>query len=52
MPSAAGIIAWPGLAPHPEGGHDRETFRDSRRDPPDRLDGVNCLALTRRESVA
>ncbi|CAN5410135.1 cupin domain-containing protein [soil metagenome] len=28
MPSAAEIIAQLGLAPHPEGGHFRETFRD------------------------
>lgn len=30
--SAAEIIARLGLAPHPEGGHYRETFRDERRD--------------------
>jgi hypothetical protein len=30
--SAADIIARLGLAPHPEGGHYRETFRDSRCD--------------------
>lgn len=29
---AAEIIARLGLAPHPEGGHYRETFRDERRD--------------------
>ena len=31
-PSAAEIVARLGLAPHPEGGHFRETFRDSRCD--------------------
>jgi len=30
--SAAEIIARLGLTPHPEGGHYRETFRDSRTD--------------------
>ena len=32
MPTAPDIIARLGLKPHPEGGHYRETFRDSRRD--------------------
>jgi predicted cupin superfamily sugar epimerase len=32
MPAAADIIAQLGLKPHPEGGHYRETFRDSRCD--------------------
>jgi predicted cupin superfamily sugar epimerase len=32
MPTAADIIARLGLRPHPEGGHYRETFRDSRTD--------------------
>jgi predicted cupin superfamily sugar epimerase len=32
MPTAAEIIARLELKPHPEGGHYRETFRDSRRD--------------------
>ena len=32
LPSAADIIARLGLQPHPEGGHYRETFRDSRTD--------------------
>jgi predicted cupin superfamily sugar epimerase len=31
-PTAAGIIARLELKPHPEGGHYRETFRDSRVD--------------------
>jgi predicted cupin superfamily sugar epimerase len=31
-PSAADIIARLALQPHPEGGHYRETFRDSRTD--------------------
>jgi predicted cupin superfamily sugar epimerase len=31
-PTAADIIARLGLKPHPEGGHYRETFRDTRRD--------------------
>jgi uncharacterized protein len=31
-PTAAEIIARLDLKPHPEGGHYRETFRDSRRD--------------------
>jgi predicted cupin superfamily sugar epimerase len=31
-PTAAEIIARLELKPHPEGGHYRETFRDSRRD--------------------
>jgi predicted cupin superfamily sugar epimerase len=31
-PTAADIIARLELKPHPEGGHYRETFRDSRRD--------------------
>jgi predicted cupin superfamily sugar epimerase len=31
-PAAADIIARLGLKPHPEGGHYRETFRDSRTD--------------------
>ena len=31
-PTAAEIIATLGLQPHPEGGHYRETFRDSRVD--------------------
>src|SRR5262245_21876655 len=30
MPSAADLIHLLGLAPHPEGGHFRETFRDPR----------------------
>ena len=30
MPSAAEIIRLLGLAPHPEGGHFRQTFRDAR----------------------
>ena len=30
--TAAGIIARLGLKPHPEGGHYRETFRDTRTD--------------------
>jgi predicted cupin superfamily sugar epimerase len=29
-PTAADIIRWLDLKPHPEGGHFRETFRDSR----------------------
>jgi uncharacterized protein len=32
VPTAADIIARLELKPHPEGGHYRETFRDSRRD--------------------
>lgn len=32
MTAAADIIAALGLAPHPEGGHYRETFRDARTD--------------------
>src|SRR6202163_887619 len=32
LPSAGAIIARLGLQPHPEGGHYRETFRDSRLD--------------------
>ncbi len=32
VPAAAEIIARLDLKPHPEGGHYRETFRDSRRD--------------------
>jgi predicted cupin superfamily sugar epimerase len=32
MPTATDIIARLGLKPHPEGGHYRETFRDSRCD--------------------
>ena len=32
LPSAAGIIARLELKPHPEGGHYRETFRDTRAD--------------------
>jgi len=32
MPTAAGIIARLGLQPHPEGGHYRETFRDTHVD--------------------
>jgi len=32
IPTAAEIIARLELKPHPEGGHYRETFRDSRRD--------------------
>jgi uncharacterized protein len=32
LPSAGDIIARLGLQPHPEGGHYRETFRDSRLD--------------------
>jgi predicted cupin superfamily sugar epimerase len=31
-PAAADIIAWLDLKPHPEGGHFRETFRDTRVD--------------------
>ena len=31
-PTAAEIIAWLELQPHPEGGHFRETFRDIRTD--------------------
>jgi uncharacterized protein len=33
LPTAAEIIAWLDLQPHPEGGHYRETFRDPRLDP-------------------
>jgi uncharacterized protein len=33
LPTAAEIIAWLELQPHPEGGHYRETFRDPRLDP-------------------
>src|SRR6202790_2144708 len=32
LPSATEIIARLALQPHPEGGHYRETFRDSRQD--------------------
>jgi predicted cupin superfamily sugar epimerase len=32
LPSAADIIARLELQPHPEGGHYRETFRDTRLD--------------------
>ncbi|UGV29142.1 cupin domain-containing protein [Rhodopseudomonas boonkerdii] len=32
MPTAAEIIAALGLQPHPEGGHYRETFRDTHTD--------------------
>jgi predicted cupin superfamily sugar epimerase len=32
MPTAAEIIATLSLQPHPEGGHYRETFRDTRMD--------------------
>jgi predicted cupin superfamily sugar epimerase len=31
-PTAADIIAWLELKPHPEGGYYRETFRDTRTD--------------------
>jgi hypothetical protein len=33
LSSAAEIIAQLGLKPHPEGGHYRETFRDTSMDP-------------------
>lgn len=32
VPTAAEIIAWLELKPHPEGGHYRETFRDASMD--------------------
>jgi predicted cupin superfamily sugar epimerase len=43
-PTAADIIARLGLKPHPEGGHYRETFRDSRLDGNGRAraDLANC----------
>jgi predicted cupin superfamily sugar epimerase len=45
---AADIIAQLGLAPHPEGGHFRETFRDSRVDESGRAASTAIYYLLRR----
>jgi predicted cupin superfamily sugar epimerase len=44
-PSAAEIIAQLKLAPHPEGGHFRETFRDARTGPDGRAASTAILFL-------
>jgi predicted cupin superfamily sugar epimerase len=46
--SAAEIIAQLGLKPHPEGGHYRETFRDSRTDANGRAASTAILFLLAR----
>ena len=48
MPSAADIIARLELKPHPEGGHYRETFRDSRVDAAGRSVSTAILFLLAR----
>ena len=50
LPSAGDIIARLGLQPHPEGGHYRETFRESRLDANGRsLSTAIYFLLTRGE---
>ncbi len=46
--TADDIIALLGLAPHPEGGHYRETFRDSRAQPSGRAASTAIYYLLRR----
>ncbi len=46
--TADDIIALLGLAPHPEGGHYRETFRDSRTQPSGRAASTAICYLLRR----
>src|SRR6187399_2601051 len=46
--TAAGIIAELGLTPHPEGGHYRETFRDTRTDAEGRAASTAILFLLAR----
>ena len=46
--TAAGIVAQLGLKPHPEGGHYRETFRDSRTDASGRAASTAILFLLAR----
>jgi predicted cupin superfamily sugar epimerase len=48
LPSAADIIARLALKPHPEGGHYRETFRDSRTDANGRAASTAILFLLAR----
>ena len=48
LPSAADIIARLELQPHPEGGHYRETFRDSRTDADGRAHSTAILFLLAR----
>jgi predicted cupin superfamily sugar epimerase len=47
-PTAEDIIALLGLVPHPEGGHYRETFRDSRTLPSGRAASTSIYYLLRR----
>jgi predicted cupin superfamily sugar epimerase len=46
--TAAEIVAQLGLKPHPEGGHYRETFRDSRTDTSGRAASTAILFLLAR----
>lgn len=48
MPTAQDMIAQLGLSPHPEGGHYRETFRDSRSDADSRAASTAILFLLAR----
>ena len=48
MPNAADIIARLDLQPHPEGGHYRETFRDSHVDANGRVASTAILFLLAR----
>jgi uncharacterized protein len=48
LASAADIIARLGLQPHPEGGHYRETFRDTRLDPDGRARSTAIYFLLAR----
>lgn len=48
MPTAQEIIAQLGLLPHPEGGHYRETFRDTRVDANGRAASTAILFLLAR----
>jgi len=50
--SADDIIRLLGLEPHPEGGHFRETFRDSRSDGSGRAASTAIFFLLRRGEVA
>jgi predicted cupin superfamily sugar epimerase len=47
-PTAAEIIARLGLQPHPEGGHFRETFRDTRTDANERAASTAIYFLLAR----
>lgn len=51
-PSAEDLVRLLRLAPHPEGGHYRETFRDPRTDPAGRASSTAILFLLKAGEIS